>query len=186
VYESASILAKANYEENQRNAYHIQAYFNTLVNSPQAKDARELFLHLIGELESINSDLSIEMAKIAQAEFYAKCEDDYTRALDIINDTAEQYPDSHYPLLTKAFLAAQHRDLENLRIAYQRLTHMGRERAISDDSLVRLKAYIFALEGDLAGALSHAETNLRRCPENSRHSFMQRLREIAREPGPLL
>lgn len=177
-FESASSLAQSNYEENRSNPYHIQAYFNSIVNSQEAIQNKDLLVSLIQELESIASDVSTEMAHIAKAEFAAKCEYDYIEALDIINDAVEQYPDSPYPLLTKTYLTARHRDLENLKASYDRLEQIGRKRNISD-SLIRLKSYIIVLEGNLDKALTYADSNLRKCPEYSRLSFLDRLREIA-------
>ena len=177
-YDSASTLAQANYEENRRNPYHIQAYFNTIVNSRKAHENDEILLHLIEELQSIGSDISIQMADIARAEYLAKCKGNYPAACDAIDDAVQKYPDSHYPLLVKAFLAARYFDLDRLRAAYEKLDRLSKERTISDNSLVRLKSYLVALDGDLDKAVAFAESNLHRCPEYSRLAFLDRLRDV--------
>ncbi|RJR41060.1 MAG: toll/interleukin-1 receptor domain-containing protein [Deltaproteobacteria bacterium] len=178
-YESASTLAQSNYEENRNNPYHIQAYFNTIINSEKAKREADLLLRLIRELEAISSDLAKEMAMIALAEFAVKCEDNYQKALDIIDDAIHTFPDSYYTLISKAFIAARNRDVRNLESSYEKLEKLARRKNISEDSLVRLKCYLLTLQGDLGKALNFAEMKLTRYPDYSRRAFMQKLKEIS-------
>lgn len=177
-FDLASALAQSNYEENRRNPYHIQTYFNTVVNSREAAEKRELLHQLIEELRSIGSDVAIQMADIAWAEFLAKCDNNYAAACDAADDAIKKYSDSHYPLLVKAFLAARNTDANRLRQACEQLEKMAKERMISDTSLIRLRAYLIVLEGDLDKAIAYAESNLQRCPDYSRSSFLERLREV--------
>jgi len=180
-YESASTLAQSNYEENRSNPYHIQAYFNTIINSERAKNERDLLYRLIRELEAIGSDLAKEMAMIAKAEFEVKCESNYGKAIDIIDDAISTYPDSHYPLIAKAFIAARNRDLRNLESSYEKLEKLARRKNISEESLVRLKCYLLTLQGELGKALGYAENKLTRYPEYSLRAFIQKLKEISNE-----
>jgi len=185
-FESASTLAQANYEENRRNPYHIQAYFNSIVNSHQASEKRELLKQLINELRSINSEVAIEMADIAEAEKLAKADNNYPEAVDAIDDAITKYPDEHYPLLVKAFLAAKSSDKERLKSAFDRLEQMAKQRTISEISMARLKCHLIAMEGDVAGAVAHAEKHLRRLPSQSLVSFIERLRDRGERKGEKL
>lgn len=180
-YDNAAALARANYEENRTNAFHVQAYFNTIVNSRRAQEQRVLLLRLISELASIRSELSEQMVMIAKAEFLAKCEGDYDAAVQHLDDAAAVSPESHYPQLVKAYLAARNRDLDTLKQARARLAQIGTAHVVSGNSLARLTAYTYALEGDLPRAISYAESNLRGCPDNARESFLARLRATAQK-----
>ncbi len=180
-YDNASVLAKANYEENRRNAYHIQAYFKTLVNTWNAAESEALLQRLLTELEELDSVVAVDMACIGRAEFLAKCKGDYPRALDAINDACDRSPDAHYPLLTKAFMAARFHDITSLKAACQKLEEMSKSRSILVDSLVRVRAFILAIEGNLTDALALVETKLFRLPDESRRSLDQRLREMHKQ-----
>jgi tetratricopeptide (TPR) repeat protein len=52
-YTSAHALAESNYRENKSNPFHIQAYFNTLVNSKEATESHEILKKLIKELKEL-------------------------------------------------------------------------------------------------------------------------------------
>jgi tetratricopeptide (TPR) repeat protein len=177
-YDSAISLARANYDENRRNAFHVQAYFYTIVNSRQAKKQRDTLLQLIKELEFIGSEVADEMAMIARAEFLAKCEGDYLSALEQLEATANKYPDSHYPHLAKGNFAARNNDLKNLKEAYDKLVDISRDRTFHENMLVRLQAYIYCLKGDLHKAISYVEKDLRGFPDTAKASFIERLKNM--------
>ena len=120
-----------------------------------------------------------EMALLARAEFLSKIESKYQQALDIINDAIQKYPDSHYPVLSKAFIAARERDLGNLKTSYEKLELLAKRKTISEEGMSRLKAQIMALEGDIDGAVAYAEKKLTRCPESSRQAFVSKLKDLA-------
>ena len=176
-FDAASVLAQTNYEENRRNPFHIQAYFNTIVNSRQASERRDILQQLIDELYQVNSEVAIQMADIAKAEMLAKCDNNYPAACDAIDDAIQKYPDNQYPLLAKAFHAAKNADKNRLQTAYDQLEQVAKERTISDTSLARLKSYLIAMSGDLGKAIAFAESNLRRCPSYSLPWFIERLKE---------
>jgi tetratricopeptide (TPR) repeat protein len=177
-YELASDLAKENYESNKKNAYHIQAYFNTLVNAAAGSQDRRMLRQLIEELRNLGTDLGEQMADIAQADFYAKVERDYTAAVDAIDDAIAKHPESHYPLISKAYLAAYNGDLVRIRDSHQKLISLSRERTISEETISRLKAYILAMEGDLQTATASADRSLVRLPQSSRESFKRKLADV--------
>ena len=119
------------------------------------------------------------MAQIAHAEFDAKCDGNYQSALERLQIAASKYPNSHYPLLVRAYLAARQGDLQTLRDAHNALKELSVDRTFSENSMVRLNAYIYCLSGDLSTAISYAESSLRDCPQHARESFITCLREMA-------
>lgn len=182
-YEQAHALAESNYKENKTNPFHIQSYFNTLINSKEADNCHDILKRLIKELSSICSETSQEMAHIAEAEFVAKCENNYMRAKDILDDAISQHQDSFYHLISKSYLAAKHKDIVELKQSLIKLKEISRHRTFSDDTIIRLECYLLAIEGKFDKASSHAEKNLKRCPEESRLSFIQRLRNMNERNG---
>ncbi len=182
-YESASDLARENYESNRRNAYHIQAYFNSVVNSTAATQNSELLEKLIGELKELGTDIALQMANIARADFLAKVRGDYQGAADAIDDAVAQYSEAHYPLISKAYLAVHQGDLGRLKAAHKELMQLSEKKAISEETLNKLKAYSMAMEGDLGGAISLAEKNLQRVPVSAKSSFIRKLNEAHRKFG---
>lgn len=177
-YEQAYILAESNYKENKSNPFHIQAYFNTLINSKESAESHNILRRLIKELYTINSDTSLQMADIARAEFVSRCENNYTQAKDILDDTINKYPDSFYPLVSKAYLAAKNRDTDGLRSSFNQLKKLAKHRTFSEDTLTRLECYLLVHEGKLDQAISCADLNLKRCPDESRLSFIERLKSM--------
>jgi len=177
-YNAASDLARNNYESNRRNPFHIQAYFNTVVNSSNASKQHDLLVRLIDEMRSVRSDIAAQMADIAQAELLAKCENNYSAAADAIDDAVNKYPDAHYPLISKAFLAAHNSDLDRLKSARNKLEEMSRKRTLSEEMLIRLNAYILAMEGKIHEAVTLAENKLKRLPDHARKSFIRKLYEV--------
>lgn len=101
-YDKALSYAKKNYEENRSNQFHCQAYFNCLINSQHRVASDNIVLKdIITTLISIDSEQSNEMAKIADAMYSAKIENDAVKSITIINDCIAIYPESPYPLLAK-------------------------------------------------------------------------------------
>lgn len=178
-YEQAYALAESNYNENRSNPFHIQAYFNTLINSKKAGEAHDILRRLIKELSSINSDISLQMADIARAEFISRCENNYMRAKDILDDSITKYPDSFYPLISRAYLAAKNQDIEGLRSSLMLLKKLTKHRTFSEDTIIRLECYLLVHEDKFDQAISYANVNLKRCPEESMLSFIERLKSIS-------
>ena len=182
-YEAASVLARDNYENNRRNPYHIQAYLNTLVNSNDSDQHKGVVYTLIEELRLLKAEVAMQMADIAQADYYAKCLHDYSAASDAIDDAVKKYPHKHYPLISKAYLAAHNGDSKRLANAYDELEKQSQKITISEETLGRLRAYKVALEGNLYDAEHIANRSLSKIPESARNSFLKKLREVAARFG---
>ena len=125
----------------------------------------------------------MQMADIAQADYYAKCLHDYSAASDAIDDAVKKYPHKHYPLISKAYLAAHNGDSKRLANAYDELEKQSQKITISEETLGRLRAYKVALEGNLYDAEHIANRSLSKIPESARNSFLKKLREVAARFG---
>jgi tetratricopeptide (TPR) repeat protein len=176
-YENARALAEDNYLGNRSNPFHIQAYFYTIINSAKANEKASLLLKLVEEISAIPSELGHEMSLILQAEYYARIVGDYDRGLAIIDDAITGFPNSIYPLITKASLAANHKDVASLKKTYDIIEKWG-DRAY-ENARVKIKAYMLVHEGKLREAIRYAETNLRYMPDYSRRSFCERLEKMS-------
>ena len=180
-YSSANTLARDNYEEYPLNPHHIQAYLNTLINNGSNDFDVRRIEELIKSLESVGSDIANEMAAIAKAEYTAKCLDNYGKAKVLIEEAVSKYSDSHYPLLSKAFLAARYGDLNNLGAAYSKLKEIEKRKNVSSTSLAHLEASKTALEGDLIRAIKIAEKNLDRYPKLALEKILNELTMLSEQ-----
>lgn len=174
-YQAAGSLAKDNYDDFPQNPYHIQAYLSTLIHSYNGSDNDEMILGLIEELKNIGTDLSLEIAEIANAEYLARCKNNYPKAKITINEAVYRFKDSHYPLLTQAFLAAKHGDLETLETSYKEIKEISLKRNISADTLHRLEAEISAIHGNLDKAIRIIKNKLNNFPEKSLERIISEL-----------
>lgn len=178
-YQAAGSLAKDNYEDFPSNPYHIQAYLSTLIHSKNDNDNdndnEKIILGLIEELKVLGTDVSLEMAEIGRAEYLARYKNNYSEAKATISDAVSRFKDSHYPLLTQAFLAAKNGDLETLERAYKEINNLSSKRNISADTLHRLEAEILALRGNIDKAIRLIKTKLINYPEKSLEEIIRGL-----------
>lgn len=178
-FQAAASLAKDNYEEFPNNPYHIQAYLNTLIhaNHDNDNDNEKTILNLIDELKNLGTDVSLEMAEIAIAEYLDRYKNNYNKAKETINDAVYRFKESHYPLLTQAFLAAKNGDLETLEKSYEKIKEISSMRNIGADTLHRLEAEISALKGNIERAIRIIKTNLINFPEKSLDEIINGLKK---------
>lgn len=178
-YDKALGFAKKNYEENRNNQFHLQAYFNCLINSENPIANRGQLERLIGELRYIDSEQSREMADIAAALFQAKIANDRQAALDKINDCIAAYPGNHYPILTYCDIALKYLDAGLLGDALSRLNQISKEKDLSTRTVNKYKAFLKALEGNVQGALKIIESDISRYPNESKARLISRVEAVA-------
>lgn len=183
-YEKALTFAKKNYEDNKGNQFHAQAYFNCLINSGENNEDKIKTLHeLINTLKKINSKQSNEMASIAEANYYAKIEDNEERAFDLINDCIYSSPDSPYPLLAKCDIALKYKSISILSDTVDKIEAMRKKKSISDRTIIKYKAYLLALRGDEASAIALITREISRYPSDSRERIRKRIKEFSNQNG---
>lgn len=178
-YEKALGYAKKNYEGNRGNQFHTQAYFNCLVNSSDAKEHADDLKELIENMKGIDSDQSNEMADIAHAIYLAKIDNNETEAIDKIQDCVDAYADNHYPLLALCDLAIKYRRVELLKNGFLQLERLIKRKDISQRTLNRYRAYVYAIDGNSNLALSVIQEDLSRYPQESKERIEQKIIDYA-------
>ncbi|MBS4722695.1 toll/interleukin-1 receptor domain-containing protein [Aeromonas caviae] len=178
-YDKAMDYAKNNYEDNRGNQFHIQAYFNCLINSDNPIKHSSTLELLIKDLRTIDSDQSKEMADIGEALIAAKVQDNEQRGLDLIWDAVRRYPDTHYPLLALCDIAVRYRNIQELHKGIRGLEELNKYKNISSRTLNRIRATELALTGDAKGAISLIGKDLSRYPEESSRRIVERLQHYA-------
>ncbi len=178
-YQAAASLAKDNYDDYPNNQYHIQAYINTIINSNDKNKDLPLVEKLISELLSLGTEMSKEMSEIARAEFTAKCKGRYPDAKNIIADAVLAFSDSHYPVLSQAFLAARYKDEITLIRAFDKLKEVSKKKHISGSTLYQLEAAIMAIQGNGEMAIRFVKSKLSSFPESALQDVISRLDKIS-------
>ena len=101
-FEEATGLARENYYLYSDNPYHIQAYFDCLINTYYKKPENELLYELLVKLGKIQSEKAQSMYGRCEALYLAYVEQDYDAALSQVNQTALDFPrDKKYALVVK-------------------------------------------------------------------------------------
>lgn len=175
-YDKAQEYAKRNFEENQGNQFHTQAYFNCLINSENPKKYENQMKGLIDNLNKINSEQSNEMAAIADSLFQAKVNNLRVKAFDTIRDSVAAYSESHYPLLALCDIAIKYRDKEELHNAIIALS----KYQVSQRTVNKYQAFLLVLEDKLDEAKGLINKDISRFPANSKSRILSRLDDYHR------
>jgi hypothetical protein len=178
-YDKALIYAKRNYEENRGNQFHIQAYFNCLINSENPEAEQHTLKRLIQDLININSEQSNEMAQIAEALYIARVEHNETASTDKIRDCVNQHPDDYYPLLAMCDIAIKYNSKKLLQEGYEALGLLSKKKSLSTRTTNRYKAYIYAFDGETEKAIEAVNGDLARYPNESKVRIINRITEIS-------
>lgn len=178
-YDKAIVLAKESYDTNKDNPYHIQAYFNCLINSEgnDTKNTDEL-RKLIDELYQIGSEISVEMAKISEAIWFARCKKDMTHSLTIINNTIANDPRSPYALLAKFEIFQRFNNLDGMKETLVQMDDLKKRGLIYSESVTISKATYQAYLGDKNTAYELIDNGLQNFPLGSKNMIKKRIDKI--------
>jgi len=178
-YDEARQLASRSYQGNRTNQFHIQAYFRALVLGSNPEKHRAELFRLCEELDAVASEQSRQMAMIGRAQIVARCDHD-KRALDLIEDAINSFPDVVYPVLAKFDIAASFRHEAGMRDALDRLERFARDgRGVSPRTLALQRAYLMAFKGDLPGALQSIEDLISDYPDEAREKLREKVAAVA-------
>lgn len=177
-YDQALELARANYENNTNNQFHLQAYVSCLINSETATDNQQEIEQKIEHLYSINSSQSKEMAQTAKALFYMKIKKDSSTAFQIIDECIIAYPENYYPLLGKADIAILDRNKDKLEEAINSLENSFANFHYSRRTLDKYKAYNFALEQNYGKAIQAFDIHLKNYTEDGANRFKKKIKRM--------
>lgn len=175
-YEEATGLAKENYYYYSDNPYHIQAYFDCLINTYHSKPEDDMLNDLLEKLDRIRSEKAQSMYGRCHALYLAYVEKDYPAALACINDTISYYPkDRKYAMIVKFDIAR----------LYQNSTEMEKViKALEADNangntIIICKSKLMADQGKNDEAVDYFLKHISYFTEESKNAFCDKLRSRA-------
>lgn len=84
-FENALVYSEENYNHDNTNPYHIQSYFNCLINTSLTQETIDTLKELINDMSIIKIPISLQMKTEMEARFLAIVEGDADNALTIIS-----------------------------------------------------------------------------------------------------
>jgi hypothetical protein len=183
-YALAIDLARKNYEDNRDNPYQIQAYYNCLINLDNPHQKSDEARKLIDELFSIGSEKAVEMAKIGEALWWAKCENNSTKSFNLIEDAILSYPKSPYPIITKFDIMLRFGEIEGMKITITEMEKIARSRAIYKETIARSKCFYLACIGERNKALKIINCDLQALPVNAKKQLAKKVDYLYANANP--
>ncbi|SHI72980.1 TIR domain-containing protein [Halodesulfovibrio aestuarii] len=177
-YDLALNLAKQGYNNNKKNIYLAQAYFNCLVrnlNPTHLANKKEILLEIISSLESNVSEKAKEMSYSARALYSFYIEQDYTRALNTVAEAMILLPHNIYPIMTKFDLAEKSSDLSTMEKALKELQSIITSSSRFVAPIAKMEASIAYKKGDSELALHILSKKLGNYPADSLERIKRRL-----------
>lgn len=177
-FEKALTMAQENYESNRGNQFPIQAYLNCLLNSENPSEQSVKIESLIAELEQIGSDQSLEMGLIGKAMYAAKAESNKTKAYNYISD-AIATSSTPYPYLAKFDIALRFFDKEIMHEALQNLERYAEAQSISENTLIKNKAFYLAALNQVNEAKDLISSRLKNYPTETINKYLLKIDNIS-------
>lgn len=151
-HDKALELASENYHHRPSNAINANNYFACLISRPRSADNESMLQAVIQRLSLDSSEKAQEMVDSMKAKFAAVYDNDSAAAFAYVEDAIARNSDVVYPLLTKADVALQFRDAGKLNEAIVALEKVTSQKAQSYRSLIKFKAYLLAMRGNVEQA----------------------------------
>lgn len=172
-FEEAKDLAKENYILYSDNPYHIQAYFDCLINTYYKKPEKSLLLDLLQKLENIHSEKAQSMYGRCRALYFAYVEDNCEAALKFLDEVIVDYPkDKKYALVVKFDIAQIARDYEKMSQVIKELEKEGS----SNNAVVICKSKMLAAQNKTDEAIRYFSENISYFTEESKQAFCEKLK----------
>lgn len=172
-YDKAFDLAKENYRSRPANPINANNYFACLIMKERSSENRDELNRILSRLSMDPSERAQEMTDSMRARMIAYYEDDEVASFNLIEDALRRYPNIDYPLLTKADLASHFGNQAKLAEAVTALDRVTGRKAQSFRTVVKYKAMLLAMQGDL----HQAKQLVRRELSGLIGSALQRLNE---------
>lgn len=171
-FEEATGLAKENYYLYSDNPYHIQAYFDCLINTYSSHSDNALLYELLVKLGRIQSEKAQSMHSRCLALFTAYVEGNYENAMSLINLAVENFPkDKKYALVVKFDIAQSFRQIDVMKSTIQELEKEG----ANINSIVICKSKLLAAENKLEEAIQFFSKHIQFFTDQSKNTFCERL-----------
>lgn len=172
-YEEAMGLAKENYYLYSDNPYHIQAYFDCLINTYYDKPENELLHELLEKLSRIRSEKAQSMYSRCNALYLAYVENNYEAATKEINRAQEEFPrDKKYALTVKFDIARLFHKTEEMESVIKSLELDG----TNSNTIVICRSRLLANQGEFDKAIDYFSKNISYFTDDSKKAFCDKLK----------
>ena len=172
-FEEAMGLAKENYYLYSDNPYHIQAYFDCLINTYHDKPEDELLYDLLKKLEIIRSEKAQSMYSRCNALYLAYVERNYAAAIKQINQAQEEFPrDKKYALSVKFEIARLFHKTDEMEKVIKALESDG----TSSNTIIICRSRLLADQGKVDRAIDYFLKNINFFTDDSKKTFCEKLK----------
>ncbi len=150
-YENAYKLAKENYEnDNQRNPFHIHAYFSALIRLNNIKDRNQILSKLVTELEGNKHENAKEFFYRCKAQYEAFVNNDSKESLKLINLACDEFPSNFRVLIDKFYICAKFKKIEEMEALIEDYTKKYKSKNVNhNNTIIKLKVLLYAVTGEV-------------------------------------
>ena len=147
-YEKAFAMARDNYENNRSNPYHIQAYFQSVLNQSDDKLApdikKEILIRLLNDFEKLTSPSARNMYLISKAKYHMEIDKDLNKVQSVLDKALSEFGnDDTYLLLFQVDFFEKKRDIDGLINTKMQMQKEGFDKKESNYYNDFLKSIIF-------------------------------------------
>ena len=172
-FEEATGLAKENYYLYSDNPYHIQAYFDCLINTYHNNPEDDLLYDLLEKLVRIRSEKAQSMHERCRALYIAYVEDSYDAAIHCIDDAIANYPkDKKYALIVKFEIARLFHKFDEM----ERVIGVLASDGSNENTIVVCRSKLLADQNHVDEAVEYFNRNIMFFTEESKKAFCEKLR----------
>lgn len=172
-FEDATDLAKENYYWYSDNPYHIQAYFDCLINTYHDNPDDVTLWDLLEKLGRIKSEKAQSMYSRCNALYLAYAEHNYEAAINEINKAGTEFPkDRKYSLVVKFDIARLFRRVDMMQSVISELESDG----ANSNTVVICKSKLLAVQNDIDEAVKFFKSHITYFTDESKTAFCEKLR----------
>lgn len=173
--ELAYDMAKAGYDKHPTNYINANNYFNCLIKRSKTLHNKNILEDIISNLESSPSKRAQEIAFSAQANLYARYDNNEEKSLAVINRTIEEFPTITYPALTKADIAIYFENVRELESAINHLDSISNKKQQTYKTFIKYKVIYFAMTGDKQEAMKLVDSQLKGLRKSSINKLISKI-----------
>ena len=182
-YNEATSLARENYYSYSDNPYHIQAYFDCLINTYFQKPDDVLLEDLLTKLSRIQNEKAQSMYGRCYALFIAYVEQDEGAAINKIDEVINEFPkDKKYALMVKFDIAQL---FSNINIMEDVIRTLKSENANSN-SVILCESKLLASKSMINEAIKHFKRHITYFTNESKEAFCEKLKNYGSKFSPFM
>lgn len=168
-------LAYESYKNRPGNILNANNYFTCLILREKTEENKKELEGIISNMELDSSPKAKEIRGSARARFIAYYEELEAESFSLIESVINEFPDVNYPVLTKAELATHFMNTRKLREAIDLIDGNKARLSQTYRTIVRYRAMLMAMDGDLAQAKSLIGKELKGLISSSYQRLIDRL-----------